>query len=61
MVMSPCRVRAWTETLASDAPGSPCEETKLCTAPRSLLTSMEAAVPPLTPTSMFPEPFVSFA
>ncbi len=60
-MMSPCRVRAWTITVGSDGPGFPGEETKLCTAPRSLLTSMEAAVPSLMPTSMSPEPFFSLA
>ena len=48
-------------TLWSDGSEFPCGETKSCTAPRSLLASMEAAVLSLMPTSMFPEPFVSFA
>ncbi len=39
MMMSPCRVRAWTMTLSSDGPGVSCDETESCTAPRSLLAS----------------------
>jgi hypothetical protein len=48
-------------TLWSDGPDFPPHETKSCTAPRSLSTSMEAVVPALMPTSMFPEPLLSFA
>jgi hypothetical protein len=61
MMMSPCRVRAWTETKAPDVAGFPCDATELRTDPRSLLASTLAAVPSLMPASMFPEPFISFA
>jgi hypothetical protein len=42
MMMSPCRVRAWTMTVAPDASGlsGDGDATELRTAPRSLLTSM---------------------
>jgi hypothetical protein len=55
--MSPCRVRACTETKVSDVAGLSCEATELRTDPRSLLASTLAAARSLMPTSMFPEPF----
>ena len=61
MVMSPCRVRAWTVTLLYDGSGFSCDGTELRTDPRSLLASTLAAVLSLMPTWMFPEPFNSSA
>jgi hypothetical protein len=45
MMMSPCRVRAWTATLLPEVAGSSGAGTELRTAPRSLLASTSAAVP----------------
>jgi len=61
MVMLPWRVRAWIEIKASGVAGFACDVMELCTDPRSLLASTVAAVPSLMPTSMFPEPVISFA
>jgi hypothetical protein len=61
MTMSPCRVRACTETVAPDVAGLPCADNGVAHRPPLAVDVDVRAVPSLMPTSMSPEPFISLA